>query len=76
MFIERKFPNTRLRRLRRNTNLIDLVSETNLSSNDLIQPIFIKENFDGTEPIDSMPNIFRHGIDNAIKETIYNKLTI
>jgi len=46
MFIERKFPNTRLRRLRRNTNLIDLVSETNLSSNDLIQPIFIKENFD------------------------------
>ena len=68
MFIERKFPNTRLRRLRRNTNLIDLVSETNLSSNDLIQPIFIKENFDGTEPIDSMPNIFRHGIDNAIKE--------
>lgn len=68
MFIERKFPNTRLRRLRRNTNLIDLVSETNLSSNDLIQPIFIKENFDGSEPIDSMPNIFRHGIDNAIKE--------
>jgi len=68
MFIERKFPNTRLRRLRRNTNLIDLVSETNITSNDLIQPIFIKENFDGSEAIDSMPNIFRHGIDNAIKE--------
>ena len=68
MFIDRKFPNTRLRRLRRNSSLIDLVSETNLSSNDLIQPIFIKENFDGSEAIDSMPNIFRHGIDNAIKE--------
>ena len=48
MFIDRKFPNTRLRRLRRNTNLIDLVSETNLTSNDLIQPIFIKENFKGS----------------------------
>ena len=68
MFIDRKFPNTRLRRLRRNSSLIDLVSETNLSSNDLIQPVFIKENFDGSEAIDSMPNIFRHGIDNAIKE--------
>ena len=68
MFIDRKFPNTRLRRLRRNNSLIDLVSETNLSSNDLIQPVFIKENFDGSEAIDSMPNIFRHGIDNAIKE--------
>ena len=68
MFIQRNFPNTRLRRLRRNTNLIDLASETNLTSNDLIQPIFIKENFDGSESIDSMPNIFRYGIDNALEE--------
>jgi porphobilinogen synthase len=45
MFIKRKYPSTRLRRLRKNSNLIDLVSETNLSSSDLIQPIFIKENF-------------------------------
>ena len=68
MFIDRKFPNTRLRRLRRNTNLIDLVSETNLTSNDLIQPIFIKENFKGSEVIESMPNILRYGIDSALKE--------
>lgn len=68
MFIDRKFPNTRLRRLRRNTNLIDLVSETNLTSNDLIQPIFIKENFKGSEVIESMPNILRYGIDEALKE--------
>ena len=47
MFIQRKFPNTRLRRLRRNNNLINLVSETNLTKDDLIQPIFVKENFDG-----------------------------
>ena len=68
MFIERKFPNTRLRRLRRNNNLIDLVSETSLTSNDLIQPIFIKENLNGSEEIETMPNIFRYGIDNALEE--------
>ena len=68
MHIDRKFPNTRLRRLRRNPNLINLVSETSLTSNDLIQPVFIKENFDGKETIDSMPNIFRYGIDNALVE--------
>ena len=68
MYIDRNFPNTRLRRLRRNPNLINLVSETSLTSNDLIQPVFIKENFDGKETIDSMPNIFRYGIDNALEE--------
>ena len=68
MHIDRKFPNTRLRRLRRNPNLINLASETSLTSNDLIQPVFIKENFDGKETIDSMPNIFRYGIDNALVE--------
>ena len=68
MTISRKFPNTRLRRLRRNSNLIDLVAETNLSSQDLIQPIFIKENFNGIESIESMPGINRFGIDEALKE--------
>ena len=68
MFIDRKFPNTRLRRLRRNTNLIDLVAETTLTQNDLIQPIFIKENLSGIENIESMPNIFRYGVDEALKE--------
>ena len=68
MNVNRKFPNTRLRRLRRNSNLIDLVAETNLSSQDLIQPLFIKENFNGIESIESMPGINRFGIDEALKE--------
>ena len=68
MFIQRKFPNTRLRRLRRNNNLINLVSETNLTQDDLIQPIFVKENFDGKEEIYSMPNIYRYGINQALIE--------
>jgi porphobilinogen synthase len=68
MFIKRKYPSTRLRRLRKNSNLIDLVSETNISSSDLIQPIFIKENFNGKEDIKSMPGVFRFGIEDALKE--------
>ena len=68
MFIERKFPNTRLRRLRKNSNLIDLVSETNISSSDLIQPIFIKEKLNGIESIESMPGISRYGIEESLKE--------
>ena len=65
---KRKYPNTRLRRLRKNSNLIDLISETNISSNDLIQPIFIKENFKGTEEFNSMPGILRLGLDQALIE--------
>ena len=68
MTVERKFPNTRLRRLRKNLNLIDLVSETNLTSKDLIQPIFIKEDFNEKEHIESMPGIYRFGIDKALAE--------
>ena len=68
MTVKRKFPNTRLRRLRKNLNLIDLVSETNLTSKDLIQPIFIKENFNEKEQIESMPGVCRFGIDQALTE--------
>ena len=68
MFIDRKFPKSRLRRLRLNTNIIDLVSENDLSSNDLIQPLFIKENLKGTEKIESMPGISRFGEDALLKE--------
>ena len=68
MSIFRKYPSTRLRRLRKNLNLIELVSETNLTSKDLIQPIFIKENFEGKEQIESMPGIFRFGLNHVLIE--------
>ena len=66
--IDRKFPNTRLRRLRKNSNIIDLVSENTLTKNDLIQPIFLKENLNGHEPIESMPEVNRYGLDESLKE--------
>ena len=68
MSIFRKYPSTRLRRLRKNLNLIELISETNLTSKDLIQPIFIKENFEGKEEIESMPGIFRFGLNHVLSE--------
>ncbi len=45
-----------------------MVAEVNLSVDDLIQPIFIKENLEGTENIDSMPEIKRFGLDVLNKE--------
>ena len=66
--IDRKFPNTRLRRLRKNSNIIDLVSENTLTKNDLIQPIFLRENLNGHEPIESMPEVNRYGLDESLKE--------
>ena len=68
MFINRKFPASRLRRLRANSTLIDLVSESSISSNDLIQPLFIKENLKGTEAINSMPEILRYSKESVIDE--------
>tara|TARA_B100000287_G_C20669066_1_gene792742 strand:- start:2506 stop:3504 length:999 start_codon:yes stop_codon:yes gene_type:complete len=68
MEVYRKFPNTRLRRLRKSSSLIDLVSETNLGSNDLIQPIFIKENLTGIEQIRTMPSISRFDTETSLKE--------
>ena len=71
MNLNRKFPYTRLRRTRSKAGLRSLVSETNLTVDDLIQPIFIKENLSGEEEIESMPEIKRYGLDflnNEIEE--------
>ena len=63
MNLNRKFPYTRLRRTRSKSGLRSMVAEVNLSVDDLIQPIFIKENLSGTEDIESMPEIKRFGLD-------------
>ena len=59
----RKFPLTRLRRNRQSANLRALVAENALSSDDLIQPIFIKEGLKGKESIESLPGVSRIGLD-------------
>ncbi|MCM8792504.1 MAG: porphobilinogen synthase, partial [Candidatus Omnitrophica bacterium] len=58
----------RLRRLRRNKLIRDLVSQVQVSVNDLIMPYFVIEGKNKKEEIKSMPGIFRLSIDNLIKD--------
>jgi len=60
------FPKTRLRRLRYNPILRNLVTETSVSVNDLIYPIFICEGENIKKEISSMPGQFQLSIDNAV----------
>ena len=57
------YPKTRLRRLRKSKWLRNLISETSISSNDLILPIFIREGKNKIESIKSMPGIKRYTLD-------------
>ena len=57
--MKRKFPNTRLRRLRNNSPIRNLIKENTLSPHDLIQPIFLIEGKNKVQKIKSMPDIFR-----------------
>jgi len=58
-----KFPKTRLRRVRSNDWIRRLISENNLSSNDLVLPIFIRDGKNKKEEIKSMPGVYRYSID-------------
>ena len=67
----RKFPSTRLRRNRSKNSLRSILAESKITVNDLIQPIFIKENLSGYEPIQSMPGINRLGA-NVLEAELRN----
>jgi porphobilinogen synthase len=58
-----KFPNLRLRRTRKYNWSRKLIQENNLSTNDLIYPIFLVEGKNKRQPVKSMPGIFRYSID-------------
>ncbi len=58
----------RFRRLRINKTLRELVSETVLSKNDFIYPLFIKEGNGIKKEINSMPGVFQMSIDEILKE--------
>lgn len=63
-----QFPEIRLRRGRRTASLRRLVAETDLSSADLIYPVFVLDGEDREEPVPSMPGISRKSIDNLLTE--------
>ena len=61
------YPKTRLRRLRKSKWLRELVSETSISSNDLIMPIFVREGKNKIDSIKSMPGVKRYSVDKLPK---------
>jgi len=58
---------TRFRRLRTNAAVRDLVRETTLTANDVIQPFFVIEGEGRQEPIGSMPGIDRYSVDRLVE---------
>lgn len=62
------FPITRLRRLRGNAAIRNLVRETTLSVNDFIYPLFVTEGTKVREPIPSMPGVYHLSLDQLEQE--------
>jgi len=67
-----KFPSTRLRRVRKSAWIRRLISENNLSVNDLILPIFVRDGGKKIEPIKTMPGVNRYSVDKL--NVIMNKV--
>ncbi len=67
-FTNRTFPNTRLRRLRKDAWMRDILCETRLSPSDFIYPVFIVEGEKQRIAIPSMPDIERLSVDELLKE--------
>ncbi len=62
-----KYPTLRLRRNRKADWVRRLVEESNLSSNDLILPIFLISGKNRIQSIKTMPGVFRYSIDQLSK---------
>ena len=58
----------RMRRLRQNEALRSLVRETEISTTDLIYPMFVIEGENIKEPVESMPGIYLWSIDRIDEE--------
>jgi porphobilinogen synthase len=62
------FPETRMRRLRRNEPLRALVRETAVEPGDLIYPLFLCPGEGVRREISSMPGVFNLSVDEAVRE--------
>ncbi|HZJ81783.1 MAG TPA: porphobilinogen synthase [Guyparkeria sp.] len=64
MTFSRSFPSHRPRRMRRDAFSRRLMQEHTVSTNDLILPVFVLEDPNGREAIESMPGVERLGIEH------------
>jgi porphobilinogen synthase len=62
------FPSTRMRRMRFDDFSRRLMRENQLSTDDLIYPMFVTEGLNRREPISSMPGIERYTLDLLLAE--------
>ncbi len=62
------FPNTRMRRMRRDDFSRRLMRETHLTADALIYPVFVIEGERQRQPISSMPGIERLSVDELLRE--------
>jgi porphobilinogen synthase len=62
------FPIHRYRRLRANAGILRMVRETSLSTDDLIEPMFVCEGKGVRQEISSMPGINRCSLDELLKD--------
>src|SRR6266480_1034116 len=62
------FPTQRLRRLRANPILRELVRETHLEAGDLVYPMFVVHGRNVARPIASMPGVCQLSVDRAVAE--------
>jgi len=58
----------RPRRLRRNASVRALVQETQVTVDDFIYPLFVREGEGAGEPVPSMPGVERHKIEGLVAE--------
>ncbi|WP_321275748.1 porphobilinogen synthase [Thiomicrorhabdus indica] len=66
--INRQFPITRMRRMRKDNFSRRLMRETTLTADDLILPMFVIEGDNQREAVPSMPGVERLSIDLLVKE--------
>ncbi|GJQ62755.1 MAG: delta-aminolevulinic acid dehydratase [Melioribacteraceae bacterium] len=62
------YPTQRLRRLRYNPVVRDMVQETKLDKSDFIYPLFVVEGDNIKKEIKSMPGVFQLSIDKLVEE--------
>ena len=68
MNLSRRFPATRMRRMRRDDFSRRLMRENTLTADDLIYPLFVAEGSARRDPVASMPGVFRLAIDELVRE--------
>ncbi len=63
-----EYPTVRLRRLRHNPIIRDMIRETHLHKSDLIYPLFVAPGSDVKNEVRSMPNVYQMSIDVLVEE--------